>query len=59
MAGTEPIVISRAASSPTGDAKCEGLLPWCYLLNYRGKLAIDYPAQGDPPYNLLHKLCTR
>ena len=25
---------------------------WCYLLSYRGKRSIDYPAQGKP-YNIL------
>ena len=28
---------------------------WCYLLSYRGKRSIDYPAQGKP-YNILPPL---
>ena len=27
------------------------LIFWCYLLSYRGKRPIDYPAQGSP-YNI-------
>ena len=35
--------------SNTCPRRCQ--MWWCYLLSYRGKRSIDYPAQGKKPYN--------
>ena len=48
-------VVSCNSSSRVFFNHYRTLLWWCYLLSYRGKRSIDYPAQGKP-YNILPPL---